>query len=210
VPTFKTQKRDVILVADPARVPAKNAVVRGQVEIITQNVLDEHGGTASRADKWTVDCYITVVAKPTDLVIQEAASGSPIDIFMRSGATTSVPLTLVNRGEVEADVIFQISGAPDGITVSPDKIHVPGEKSVGMTVNIKAGADMPAGSQHVFWVQAMTANSSAAKVALSVKSQSPFEFLKGLVVRAFRKPSSLSSNSLDSTAGQRLLPPPAP
>jgi len=210
VPHFKTQKRDVILIADPSRVPKKNEMVRGQVQIITQDVLDAEGKPASRADRWTVDCYITVVAKPTDLHFVDAAEGAPVPAYVRARATSTLPLTLANRGEVAGDVVLQVTGAPPGVTVSPEKVTVPGESSVVVTVTIKAGVEMPAGSQHLFWIEAASAGTPPAKAALSLQAQAPFDYLIGWISRSIRKATGglPAGTKLESATGQRLLPPP--
>jgi serine/threonine-protein kinase len=89
VPTFKTQKRDVILVADPTKVSLRNETVRGQIEIVTQNVQGEHNQIISRADRWLLDCYIKVLAKPASIHAVETTENSVLSVRGVSGKTTS-------------------------------------------------------------------------------------------------------------------------
>lgn len=211
VPHFKTQKRDVVLIADPDRVPARNQIVRGQVEIVTQDVLNAVGEPASKADKWIVDCYITVTARPAELKFEEGAKTSnAIAWSVRSGATSHLPLTLLNTGEVSADVHFVVTGAPEGVSISPDLLTVVGGSSMATTLTVAASSkNFPPGSQHLFWVEARDGVNPGTKLAVSLQSQSPIEYVKGWIRRVFYGPPRAdTAANLGAAASQRVLPPP--
>jgi len=185
VPGFRTQKRDVVLICDTTKVPRRNQIVRGQVDIITKDVLNADGEMLARADKWTVDCYITVLAKSAKLVVVDGR-GKPmdLDIHVRPGQTARLNFTVRNDGEMTAEGSLRVQGDPLDIAIGPDVFRLKPEESVSVVVVIPPLA--PAGEHREIVFEAVEDGKDGAVLAsipLHYSVEGAVDFVKGMFSR---------------------------
>ncbi|MDR3709658.1 MAG: serine/threonine-protein kinase [Capsulimonadaceae bacterium] len=184
VPGFRTQKRDVVLIADTTKVPRRNQVVRGQVEIVTKDVVNEDGEMLARADRWTVDCYITVNAKSAKLVAVDAAGKAVnLDVHVRLGQTARLNFTLRNDGEMTSEGTLEIAGDPTEIVVGPDMFRLKPAASVALVVVVPPFPGATAGEHREIIIEAREDGKAVAAIPIQYHVEGTFDFVKGLFSR---------------------------
>lgn len=210
VPKFKTQKRDVALIVEPGRVPKRNQLVRGQVEIATKDVVDEQGTMLARADRWVLDVYITVNAKPAQLCVEETAdTATTLAAFTRPRQLARLMFTLKNVGEMVAEGHLEAADAADEVQMGPDQFRLKPGESVQVAAVIPARDIDGANTHRVVNINAVMGEGQMLTIPVLFVVQSLFQYLKGSLMRAIRRDNSAGAPSpAGSVSGAKLLPPP--
>jgi len=188
VPNFKTQKRDVIIIADASKASVKNEQIRGQIEVVTQNVKGENNQIISRSDRWVIDCYIKVIAKPAKLVAMEAEESGSVVEPVQAGHAAVVSLTLKNIGECAASVAFSILGdsAPT-TTVRPNQTEIASGESVQITLESQGFQSDAPGSKRIFTLIAEADNHVIMSLPIHLEFENAFSHIKTVALRKFFK-----------------------
>jgi serine/threonine protein kinase len=210
VPKFKTQKRDVILIVDPARVPQRNALVRGQVEIKTKDVVDEQGIVLARADKWVIDAYITINAKPPQLqVVETAGSAQTLAVCTRPNQMARLMFTLTNVGELIAEGHLEAADPDDAVQMGPDQFRLKPGESVQIAAVIPTRDIDVAGTHRTVAIKAVMGESQGLTIPILLVVQNLFHYLKGVIIRAIKRDNAgVHASPTSDVAGAKLLPPP--
>jgi uncharacterized membrane protein len=185
-------------------VPKRNELVRGQVEVVTRDVLDQ-SKLVARADRWVIDCYITIAAKPALIAIEELPTRSQaITVYARKGHTVRVPFSISNRGEVPGDVCVRAVQNGEGVTLSNEKVILKPGETKQVTASIPPNAETAAGSHFSVTIEAHLGDTQVVPIPILVMVEGSFaNFMRKL----FRR-NGASSVPLTDFAGARALPPP--
>jgi hypothetical protein len=186
-PTFRTQKRDVVLVADVNKVPRRNQVVRGQVEIVTKDSIDKDGQMLARADRWAVDCYIMVKATAARVVVGELQSpGSALEVRIRPGRTARLTFTLQNTGQMPAEGSLRPADPDSGVTVAPAEFCLKPDAVVSVVASIPPVPADTVGSRRNIAVDVLMEDQPVLSIPIVVIVESLISQFAGM----FARPSS--------------------
>lgn len=188
VPGFRTQKRDVVLIADANKVQRRNELVRGQVEIVTKDVVDGDGQMLARADRLVVDCYITAHAKDAQLVVTEIPDPStPLAVHVRQGAIARITFTLQNIGQLPAEGALIPTDPDSGIIAGPDMFRLQPDDSVSIVAVIPPTSSNTPGSRRTVTIDAVVDDQPVLTIPIEVEVESLFPYVKGVLKRAMFK-----------------------
>lgn len=212
MPQFRTQKRDVIIVADADKVPKRNKVVRGQVEVVTRDQYDAEGRMLARADRWLVDCYIKVNASAAQISVAGLGSGSTLAAHATPGGKATVRLTLHNSGQMPAEGVLQPSDDQSGVSISPAEFRLKPNDNVTVEAAVATTSADAIGSRRQIAIDALIDGQRVLTIPITLIVESVIDYFKGIFLRALggkRGADTVpSAPAGKDVAGAHLLPPP--
>ena len=176
-PTFRGNRREVEINAQPSKVETRGQVVTGRLEINSADERDSDGRVVSAGDRWFLECSITVLARPGHLSI---AGDGLVILTGRRGQTLTGALALVNDGEQPAAFTLEgrgegqppLSFAPAAGTLAPGEAVSVSVQCEGQTLSI---------GTHDLKAAARTAAGQSVPLTLTARVLSPLDFLKSRI-----------------------------
>jgi serine/threonine protein kinase len=180
MPAFRGQKRDMIVVADPAKVPERNKLVHGAIEVWTAEKRDEDNRIANPSEKLFIECSIFVTPSTAQLSVARPLSQGEIayGLRYRKGFECSMTLSISNAGDSKASVVVK---APKGLCIEPPTFEVDGHSTVQITVTASATAELK--TDVTLPIQLTYSGGGTLEVPIALRSGSLVEGIRGLFKR---------------------------
>jgi serine/threonine protein kinase len=178
VPKFRGKKRDVAVVMDMKRVPEFNVPLKGEVEVRTNETRSADGQVLTRADRWTINCYATVRAKPAAPgIVTGGDPATPIPVRAMKGVTGKGHMVVANQGDLPGDFTIAARDSASGLRAVPDTVHLDAGADAEVELQFSPPSNMPAGRVSTeIVVTGPAGDSVSAPVVLDLLS--PLEYAK--------------------------------
>jgi serine/threonine protein kinase len=182
--SFQNERQTVTVGVDQSRIPERDRLVTGRLEINTRDEMDSNGQVTTPGDRWFVECSITIIAAPGVLAVMDPG---PIAISGRRGQSALGVLHLHNPGDqsvpftVEPGLTLTVDGKPsplNGVAITPSQgTLAPGEAA---NVEIRAELDSLAAGVYTGEIAIQGALRQTLRVPLSVRVQSPLDAIRSV------------------------------
>jgi hypothetical protein len=189
VTTFRGNKRDVNVIVAPAKVPERDSLQVGKLEINCPDILDESGRIAVAGDRWFIECSVKVGVGSGVLQVVERPTNAapPISARTKAGQPATATFQLKNIGEkpTQFKIETTVAGAPvtaliGGMTITPDRGAVqPGETCV-VTLTIQTQRLVPGVHNGNIYIRTSAQQNLTLPVSVEVLSQ--IQFLKSRIL----------------------------
>lgn len=186
--TFKGNKKDLNVIVNTTKVPEREQIVTGKLEINCPDILDEAGNIVSSGDRWFIECSVRIVVKSGIIEVVEfpTTSSPPIAMKARKGQPAAATITLRNLGEKPTEFIVEIqgvgqrlSGVVTNLELSQKSGSVPPNSSLPITVTVPT-TNLVTGF-HKATLTIKTSGNQQLNIPFAVQVQSPFEFIKSKI-----------------------------
>ena len=189
VTSFRGNKREVNVIVSTAKVPERDVLQVGKLELNCPDVLDENGRIAYAGDRWFIECSVKIVLDSGVLQVVERPTNSspPIGMRTRVGQPATATVQLKNIGEkpTQFKIETTVAGAPvtallSGLTITPDRGTVPPGETAVLTLNLQTQR-LVAGV-HNGNIYIKTSGQQNITLPISVEVQSQLQFLKSRIM----------------------------
>jgi serine/threonine-protein kinase len=185
VSTFKGNKRDINVIVATPKVPEREQLVSGTLEVNSPDILDEYGNILFRGDRWFVECSVKVVTRAGVLEVLERKLNSdpPIELETKKGQAAVGTITLKNVGERPTDYKIDIAGVGHVIAgVTTDFVISPMSGTIqagqDQTITVTIPTERLVTGFHKATINIRTSGNQMITVPFRVEVHSPLGFLK--------------------------------
>lgn len=191
VTTFKGNKKEINVIINSEKVPEREKLFVGKIEVNSPDILDELGRILYRGDRWFVDCSCRVVTRAGVLEVAERPTNNapPLPLRSRKGTPASTTITLKNIGERPTEFRIDIGGLGQkvaGVTtdfvVSPTFGSIPAGQNLPITVTIPT--DKLVTGFHKATLHIKTSGNQNLSVPFVVNVQSQLDYLKSMLIKS--------------------------
>lgn len=183
--TFRGNKREVKVIVAPAKVPQREQLTVGKLEINCPDILDDSGRIAISGDRWFIECSVKIVLDGGILAVVErpASSSPPISMRTRAGQPATATFQLRNIGEKDTQFKIEttVAGAPvtaliSSLTIAPDRGAVPPGETCVVNLTLQTQRLVPGVHNGNIYIKTNTQQNITVPISVEVLSQ--MQFLK--------------------------------